>query len=123
MKTIFLIGASIAFAQSPGTFITTGSMSRARSFHTATLLNDGRVLIAGGAENATHTGPDDSAELYDPPTRTFAPTGNMTESRTGHTATMLPDGTVLIVGGSRATLIVPKFTILLRGGLRLQEAC
>ena len=71
-----------------------------RAFHTATLLNDGTVLIAGGiidfAGDSTNT-----AEIFDPTTGTFtATTGTMTASRAGHSATLLPDGTVLIAGGT-----------------------
>ena len=58
---------------------------------TATLLQNGQVLIAGG-ETA-------SAELFNPSTGAFTATGSMTVSRSGHTATLLPDGRVLIAGG------------------------
>ena len=92
---IFLLGHSpLARAQSPATFTAIESMATSRSFHTATLLLDGRVLIAGGAAAAAFT-----TELYDPVKQTFTPAGNMTTGRSGHTATLLPDGRVLIVGG------------------------
>jgi len=68
-----------------------------RAGHTATLLTNGKVLIAGGAAGFN---PLATAELYDPVNGTFTPTGDMTAPRSGHTATLLPDGRVLIAGGS-----------------------
>jgi len=80
-------------------FAATGSMGTARRFHTATLLNTGKVLIAGG-EDAGSTA-FASAELYDPAAGTFTPTkGSMTVARVGHTATLLNNGQVLITGGA-----------------------
>ena len=84
-----------------GTFSLTGSMTTARDGQTATVLSDGRVLIAGGL-NITETGTEGqlaSAELYDPKTGTFSPTGSMITARGGQTATLLSDGRVLIAGG------------------------
>lgn len=85
------------------TFSVTGVMHDARQAHTATLLNTGKVLIAGGFDSGSSLILA-SAELYDPATKTFLPTkGSMTEARLWHSATLLPDGTVLIAGGYGAT--------------------
>jgi hypothetical protein len=87
-----------ALAQPSGTLILTGQMTTPRIGHTATRLNDGRVLITGGFSSWIGTELM-SAELYDPITGTFALTGNMIHPRESHTATLLADGRVLIVGG------------------------
>ena len=84
---------------SVATFTATGAMTIARSWHTATLLNNGQVLIAGGVTNASFSATA-SAELYDPTRGTFSPTGNMNTPRAAHKAVLLPDGRVLIAGGS-----------------------
>ena len=70
----------------------TGSMATARASHTATLLRNGQVLVAGGQDT-------DSAEQYDPATGVWTATGSMTTARQWHTATLLRNGTVLVSGG------------------------
>jgi hypothetical protein len=80
-----------------GSFVSTGNLNVARSIHTATLLNNGRVLVVGGTASA---GALASAELYDPSSGTFTPTGSLGTARSGHTATLLPSGMVLITGGA-----------------------
>src|SRR6266702_3833824 len=73
------------------------SMATARADHTATLLGNGEVLLAGGQ------GPGGSAlascELYDPTTNTWSPAASMAQARFSHTATLLGNGKVLVVGG------------------------
>ena len=85
-----------------GTFSLTGSPVVARSFHTATLLLNGNVLITGG-EAAFGGGAIQSAEIFDPGPGMFMATGSMGVAQTQHTATLLSDGRVLITGGSSLT--------------------
>jgi hypothetical protein len=91
----------LAQAQSSGTFAPTANMATGRTFHTATLLLDGRVLIVGGQSGSTQI-PVFTTEIYDPATQVFTPSGTMMAARSRHTATLLPDGRVLIVGGDAA---------------------
>jgi hypothetical protein len=72
-------------------------MGTARSSHTATLLKDGRVLVTGGVDSTR--GYFATAEIFDPTSGTFAPTGSMGTARSSHTATLLKDGRVLLTGG------------------------
>jgi hypothetical protein len=90
-----------------GTFSPSGGMATARGGHTATLLQDGRVLVTGGFMTA---GPAatvaSSAELYDPSTGMFTSAGKMTTTREEHTATLLMGGQVLIAGGATASEVL-----------------
>jgi WD40 repeat protein len=82
------------------TFVATGSMHDPRLNATATLLQNGKVLIAGGAVTDGLIQTDvASADLYDPATGKFTQTGSMTTVRSAATTTLLPDGRVLIAGG------------------------
>lgn len=78
------------------TFVTTGSMNVNRIWHTATLLDNGKVLVAGALNGIYRLA---SAELYDPSTSTWTSTGSLNVARCLHTATLLNNGKVLVVAG------------------------
>jgi hypothetical protein len=90
----------------PNTWAPAGSMGVARSGQTATLLPGGKVLIAGGFDGEPGSGGKlATAELYDPATRTFSATGRMPVAVADATATLLPDGKVLVAGGLDAQTV------------------
>ncbi len=88
----------VGSALAAGTWTATGSLNTARENFTATLLPDGKVLVAGGSLGTPALALA-SAELYDPSTGTWTATGSMHTARDQFTATLLADGTVLVAGG------------------------
>jgi hypothetical protein len=114
---IVLLGISwscSSFASGPdnGAITIVGSMGSARRGHTATLLPDGKVLIAGGYGSedvsARYYGELSSAELFDPASGRFIPTGSMGSVAGYHTATLLRNGKVLVVRGKSAERYDPS---------------
>jgi WD40 repeat protein len=97
--------ASAEVFEPSGSFVATGAMHTARVGHTATELQNGRVLVAGGASKMFGAGMKifASSELYNPSKKRFSNTGAMLEARTGHTATLLANGKVLIACGNDGT--------------------
>jgi hypothetical protein len=86
------------------TFTLTGNLNTAREAHAATLLGNGLVLIGGGATAFSSSTYIASAELYDPTTGTFTPTGSLNVARAYPTATLLSSGVVLVVGGFTSSM-------------------
>jgi len=81
-------------------FTRVGAMVVARQQHTATLLGDGRVLITGGTGDYGDINGFGDAEIYDPASATFTRTGTLNTGRYAHTATLLSNGQVLVIGGA-----------------------
>jgi N-acetylneuraminic acid mutarotase len=77
----------------------TGNLADTRQLHTATLLPGGKVLVAGGSFSNGKGTSLSSAELYDPGTGRWSRTGSLSQARDLHTATLLPNGEVLVAGG------------------------
>ena len=107
---VLIVGGTLEYTSDPvataeiydpttGTFSTTGAMATARKEHTATLLADGRVLVVGGTTSTGELRQTSTAEIYDPSSGFFSIAGSMAEARSLHTATLLPSGKVLVVGG------------------------
>jgi hypothetical protein len=112
--TLALEPAMVASAQvEPQSWTFTGSLHTPRYLHTATLLENGKVLVAGGFVGFNFGGELigdylNTAELYDPETGAWSFTGNLNTPRAQHTATLLRDGNVLAVGGNSAELYDPQ---------------
>jgi hypothetical protein len=83
-----------------GSFTRVGDLATARAYHTASLLADGRVLITGGLEDDFEIFSTQTAEIYDPATQRFSPAGDMPVAVASHTASVLLNGKVLVAGGS-----------------------
>jgi len=103
---VLVAGGGSNFAElydpASGTWSATGNMVStwgAGLGFTATLLGDGRVLVAGQGGISPEVVDPTPPEIYDPVNRTWAVTGKMVTPRYGHTATLLPDGKVLVAGG------------------------
>ena len=97
--------AQVSPAYAAGTWAPTGALTEWRYYHTATLLANGKVLVAGGV------GPSgflSSAELYDPATGTWTVTGSLSTVRAAHTATLLPSGKVLAAAGDHGPAEGPR---------------
>src|SRR5207249_2489583 len=90
-----------------GGWTATGAMNSSRSDHTATLLADGKVLVTGGyASDDGTTNTISSAELYDEATGTWTTTGPLNTQRAHHAGILLPNGKVLVAGGSGTTNVI-----------------
>ena len=111
------LSSAEVYDPSTHTWSIVADMADSRMFHTATLLNDGRVLVTGGgAQRAVMLEFVDvfdprvgireggnilaSVEIFDPATGSWSPAADMSEARKAHTATLLPDGRVLVAGGT-----------------------
>jgi hypothetical protein len=104
---------SVIFDPGRNAWRSTGSMATARGWHSCTRLDDGRVLAVGGMDsNPEATASLKGAELYDPASQRWGLTGEMRTPRAGHTATLLADGRVLVVGGwsQRSSPLTPALT-------------
>jgi N-acetylneuraminic acid mutarotase len=97
-QSLGIFGTCELYDPATGTWSKTGSLNTPRDGFTATLLQNGEVLVAGGVDNADES--LDTAEVYDPIKGTWRDTGSFGGSRFFHAATRLADGRVLIVGGS-----------------------
>ena len=97
--------ASEIYDPAAGTWSPTGTMEHVRLFHTLTLLPDGRVLAVGGENPAGETNsPHSTTEIFDPRTDSWSPGPDLAEPRFDHSATLLPDGRVFLVGGIGVTV-------------------
>ena len=94
-----------------GSWTPAATMAEPRAFYSLTLLDDGRVLVAGGFVRTNGIGPplgghySAGAEIYDPTSDTWSPTGQLATGRAGHAAVLLEDGRVLVAGGQ--TVVAP----------------
>ncbi|WP_437737185.1 kelch repeat-containing protein [Sorangium sp. So ce1335] len=94
-----ILASAEVFVPESGRWMPLGPMHTVRNAHAATLLPDGRVLVVGGADMQGWTLQPNTAEAFDPATGTWLPLEPLPVGRYWHTATLLPDGRVLVAGG------------------------
>ncbi len=94
-----IISGAELYEPTAGTWTPTAALTNARTAHTATLLPDGKVLAASGLHDLNTGGELSSAEVYDPASGSWTPSGTLSTARDGHTATLLPNGKVLVAAG------------------------
>src|ERR1035441_8900830 len=99
--TVLLGSTAVEALAASGSFALTGSLNTARYGHTATLLPNGDVLVAGGLGVNGSYAPLASAEIYNQATGKWTVTSSMSVGRMAFTATLLPNGEVLVAGGPR----------------------
>ena len=104
-----LIFSSLAIAQTSGTWTLTGQMVNSEQNATATLLQNGKVLVSGGDLGAL-TLAINKAQIFDPATNSWTAAPNMKAFRMGHSGTLLPNGKVLIAGG--INYVSPNYVVL-----------
>lgn len=92
MAILLFLAPVGAWSQELGSWTTTGAMVTMHQAHSATLLQNGKVLVATGDSRG-------STELYDPSALSWSATGSLAVGRYAHSATLLPDGKVLVAGG------------------------
>ena len=96
-----LLASAEVYDPTTKTWSETGSLPQPLIYHTATLLHDGDVLVAGGKTALVPENEDTAnAEIYQASTGTWKPTASLDAAVAGHTATLLPDGRVLVIGGT-----------------------
>jgi hypothetical protein len=110
-KVLVSAGTSEVYDPTSGTWSATGSMVWGRYRHTATLLPNGKVLVSGGFTDGYERSAIASAEVYDPASGTWSATGPMATARGRHTATLLPNGKVLVAGGSNGGIAIASAEI------------
>jgi N-acetylneuraminic acid mutarotase len=105
-----ILSSAELFDPSAGEWTATGSMTTARWSGTATLLPSGKVLLAGGSSGTSLSDILSSSEIYDPGSDSWSATGSMNTARDEQTATLLPNGEVLVVGGVGSKPYIPPIT-------------
>ncbi|MEU6994717.1 kelch repeat-containing protein [Streptomyces sp. NPDC046465] len=100
-RTSAALGQSAVYDATAGTWLPAGSLNTPRRLHTLTLLPNGKVLATGGTSGSAPGAPAlATTELYDPATHVWTLSGALAGPRAGHSAVLLPDGKVLVAGGT-----------------------